>query len=470
MAEIAESSHSSPAAQRPAIRPSLWTDLLRQEDWWAIWIGLGLVAAAVILFAHGGSIKWLAVAPQKWSHAADISSQLRQHAAQYAGLFLLWAVLFGAGTAALGIKLSHFLPAFLVLYLVAGAIYFLGLWDQSAHYNLEPPLVALGLGLLVSNTVGVPGWLDPALRVEFYIKTGIVLLGASLPLTLIAWAGPVAIVQAAIVSLVTFGVIYFAAVRLGLDRRLAATLGTGGAVCGVSGAIAVGGAVGAKKEQVSVVISLVVVWAIVMIFVLPLAARSLGLSTGVAGAWIGTSEFADAAGIAAAQTYGGYAGHVPGIAGNPDAAVTAFTLMKVIGRDMWIGVWAFVLSLIATTRWEKTGVSSRANAGEIWRRFPKFVLGFLLASAIVTVVSKGYSYAEYKKDVLPALVAPLQAFRTWAFTFAFLSIGLTTRLREFASVGARPFYAFTIGVAVNIVLGFVLSTQVFSDFWSRLGQ
>ena len=71
---------------------------------------------------------------------------------------------------------------------------------------------------------------------------------------------------------------------------------------------------------------------------------------------------------------------------------------------------------------------------------------------------------------MPALVAPLQAFRTWAFTFAFLSIGLTTRIREFASIGARPFYAFTIGVLVNVVLGFVLSTQVFNEFWNRLGQ
>src|ERR1700722_6138507 len=465
MTEIAQRTHS-----RLSARPSAWAELFRKEDWWAIWIGLGLVAVAVALFSNGSSIKWIAVAPQKWSNPSDVAAQLRQHATQYGALFLLWAVSLGIGAAALGIKLSRFLPAFLVIYVATGAIYFLGLWDQSAHYNLEPPLVALALGLLISNTVGVPRWLEPGLRVEFYIKTGIVLLGAGLPLTLIGWAGPVAIVQAAIVSLVTFGVIYFSAVRLGLDRRLAATLSTGGAVCGVSGAIAIGGAVGAKKEHVSVAISLVVVWAIVMIFVLPLAARSLHLSTGVAGAWIGTSEFADAAGLAAAQTYGGYAGSVPGIEGHADAAVGAFTLMKVIGRDVWIGVWAFVLSLVATTRWERTQVQSRSDAREIWRRFPKFVLGFLIASAVITLVSKGYDYATYKKDVLPGLVAPLQALRTWAFTFAFLSIGLTTRLREFASVGARPFYAFTIGVVVNVALGFVLSTQVFGEFWNRLGQ
>jgi uncharacterized integral membrane protein (TIGR00698 family) len=463
MADIAQTVDSRLAARR-----SFWGDLFRKEDWWAIWIGLGLIAVSVALFAGGSSIKWIAAAPQKWSHLADVSLQLKQHGLQFAALFVLWSVAFGIGAAALGIKITRFLPAFSLIYLAAGSIYFLGLWDQAAHYNLEPPLVALGLGLLISNTIGVPRWLDPGLRVEFYIKTGIVLLGASLPLTLIAWAGPVAIVQAAIVSLATFGAIYFAAVRLGLDRRLAATLGTGGAVCGVSGAIAVGGAVGAKKEEVSVAISLVVLWAIVMIFVLPLVARALHLSTGVAGAWIGTSEFADAAGLAAAQTYGGYAGNVPGIAGNPDAAVTAFTLMKVIGRDMWIGVWAFVLSLIATTRWERTGIQSRSRASEIWNRFPKFVLGFLIASAVVTLAARGFDYASYKKEVVPALVGPLQVFRTWAFTFAFLSIGLTTRIREFASIGARPLYAFGIGVAVNVVLGFVLSTQVFNEFWTRL--
>ena len=394
--------------------------LPRTEDFWAILIGLGLILLAVALFAGGSSLKWLAVAPQKWSHGPEALGQFRDHATQYLALLVLWALVLGVGTTALGYRLSRFLPAFALVYVASLVLYLLGQWDQAAHYNLEPPLVALAIGLLISNTVGTPQWAQPALRVEFYVKTGIVLLGASLPLTLIAWAGPVAIVQAAIVSLVTFGIIYFVGVHFGLDRRLAATLGTGGAVCGVSGAIAAGGAVGAKKEQVSIAISLVILWAIVTIFVLPLAARALKLPTGVAGAWIGTSEFADAAGLAAAQTYGGYAGSVAGIAGTPEAAVNAFTLMKVIGRDVWIGVWAFVLSIIATTRWEATGVQSSGNAAEIWRRFPKFVLGFLIASAIVTIVSHGYSYADYKKVLQPALVAPLQALRMWAFTFAFL--------------------------------------------------
>src|SRR5665213_3099189 len=426
MTELAEQS-----ARNPLLSQGV-NSVIRKEDWWAIWIGLGLIVVAVALFANGGSIKWIAVAPQKWSHWPDVVAQLRGHGAQYAALFVLWSVLFGIAAGALGFHPARFVVSFLFVYLAAMALYFLGQWDQASHYNLEPPLVALALGLLISNTVGVPRWAEAGLRVEFYIKTGIVLLGISLPLTLIAWAGPVAIAQAAIVSLVSFGVIYFTATRLGLDRRLAAVLGTGGAVCGVSASIAISGAVGAKKEHTSVAISLVVFWAIVLIFVLPLAARSLGLPAGVAGAWIGTSELADATALAAAQAYGGFAGKVAGIAGNADDAVNAFTLMKVIGRDIWIGVWAFVLSIIATTRWQSQG-AQKANAAQIWQRFPKFVIGFLVASLIITLVSRGYSYADYKKLVLPSLVTPLQSLRVWAFTFTFLSIGLTTRIRDFAA-------------------------------------
>jgi len=479
MANVRSSDSSAipPAAERG------WRTLFAKEDWWAIWIGLGLVIAAAILFETrtslvisatiafdtGSILKWLAVTPQKWSTLSEAGTQLGTNSIRYLSLLVLWLVLFGIGVKSLGLRLAEFVPAFAIVFVISALIYTLGAWDQASRYNLEPPLVALLLGLLIANTVRLPDWFVTGLRVEFYVKTGIVLLGAGLPFTLILWAGPVAIAQAAIVSLVTFGVIFFAAVKFGLDRRLAATLGAGGAICGVSGAIAIAGAVGAKKEDAPIAITLVIFWAIVMIFVLPLVSKHLGLSTGVAGAWIGTSEFADAAGFAAAQTYGGYAGQ-PGIAGSPEASIQAFTLMKVIGRDVWIGVWALILSIIATTRWESTGVRSGVNGGEVWRRFPKFVLGFFVASLIITLIAKGYSYDQYKKALTPDLVGPLVGLRTWAFTFCFLSIGLSTRLRDLARAGAKPFYAFTIGVAVNLILGYILSAIVFADFWTKLGN
>src|SRR5262249_13341295 len=276
---------------------------------------------------NGSSLAWIAVTPPRWSTFAQIAAHLGANASRYGAQFLLWTVLFSVAGKAIGYRLSEFVPAFVFVYLLSLLIFVLGQWTVASVSGFEPPIVALLLGLVVSNVIGLPRRLDAGFRTEFYIKTGIILLGATLPFTLIVWAGPVAILQASIVSIATFLVIYWVGLRLGLDRRLAATLGAGGAVCGVSASIAIAGAVGAKKDDAPIAITLVILWAIVMIFVLPIMARLLELPSGVGGAWIGTSEFADAAGIAAAQTYGGLAGH--GIAGTPDQSLFAFTLMKV---------------------------------------------------------------------------------------------------------------------------------------------
>jgi len=450
-------------------RPVRW-GVFANEDWWSVWIGLLVIVLAWALFANGSSLKWLAVAPAKWKTLAEAWQGIASHGASYLALFAAFALLFGTGLAVLGHSLSRFLPAFLILFVASLLIFTASAWVEASRYNLEAPLLALALGLLVSNTVRLPEWFHSGLRVEFYIKVGIVLLGATLPLTLLFWAGPVAVGQATMVSLATFFTIFFASKALGLDKRFAAVLGVGGAVCGVSAAIASGGAVRARREETSMAITLVVVWAIVMIFVLPLASRALGLSTAVAGAWIGTSEFADAAGIAAAQAYGDAARHPGGaIAGAPDAAVQAFTLMKVVGRDIWIGIWAFALAWVATTRWNtEGGVQAKADVREIWARFPKFVIGFVLASALMTWIASHYSLADYRKVVTPDLVAPISTLRAWAFTFCFLSIGLTTRLRSLTATGWRPLLAFTIGVVVNILVGYTLSVHVFADYWNGL--
>lgn len=449
-------------------QPSGWQEFWLKEDWWAVWLGLGIVFLAYIFYLTGSSISWIAVAPAKWSTLSELAMQFSTNAIRYLALLCAFLVLFTIVVSFIGQKPKAFIPSFIFVFILSTIIYFAGSWDQANRYNLEPPLVALALGLFISNVIGLPRWLDAGFRVEFYIKLGIVLLGATLPFTLIIWAGPVAILQASIVSIVTFLAIFFTARKLGLDRRLAAVLGAGGAVCGVSASIAIGGAVRAKKEDPPIAISLVVFWAIIIIFVLPLVARVLQLPTGVAGAWIGTSEFADAAGLAAAQSYGGLAGAHLGISGTADQALASYTLIKVIGRDIWIGIWSFVLALIAVTVWERSETNSKVQVGQIWWRFPKFVIGFLIASVLTTLIVHGDTLGDYNKIVKPALITPITSLRTWAFTFSFLSIGLTTRFRELANAGTKPFIAFTVGVIINLILGYFLSVIIFGHYWSSI--
>jgi uncharacterized integral membrane protein (TIGR00698 family) len=458
----------APPSKR-AVKSVGWKELYLKEDWWAIWLGLGIVIVAYLFFKSGSSIRWIAVMPAQWVSFDQIVTDFTRKAPQYLAQFCMWMVIFCASMKILGHKLSEFIPSFIFVYVFSIIIITLGAWKYASTYTLEPPLVALVLGMIISNFIGLPRWMDTGFRVEYYIKTGIVLLGATLPFTLVIWAGPTAILQATIISVATFLTIYFVGRKLGIDPRLCATLGAGGAVCGVSAAIAVGGAVGAKKEDMPVAIALVVIWAIAMIFFLPLVSRMLGLPTGVAGAWIGSSEFADAAGFAAAQAYGGYAGQVAGISGTSEQAIQAFTLMKVVGRDIWLGIWAFVMAIVATTMWENKG-GSKPQASEIWWRFPKFVIGFMLASIIVTLIASQYTMAEFDKQVVPVLVSPIKNLRTWAFAFCFFSIGLTTRFRELAAAGGKNFLAFSAGATLNVILGFIMSAVIFYEFWANLGR
>ena len=442
--------------QLPAARPPWY----RQEDGWAIFIGLGMVALAslALLAGESGVLKLVTVKFGSWRTPGEGLAALGKALPSLIYLYALLLVPLSIGAARIGYNVTKFGKGLLALYGLAVLVTLLAsnTWFKAAQ--LEGPLVALFVGLAIGNTVRLPAWLHEALRTEYFVKTGIVLMGATLPFTIILQAGPAAISQALIVSFVTFGSIYFAATRLfGLDRRFGATLAAGGSICGVSGAIAIGGACRARPQHVSVAISLVIVWAVAMIFILPSAARVLGLEPGIAGAWIGTSEFADAAGFAAAEAIG------------HESAVQAFTLMKVVGRDMFVGVWAFLVAILSVTVWERQSRDSaeRIDRREIWRRFPKFILGFFVASLLTTAaltLLDGAQATAYSKDVL----GTLKSLRGWFFTLTFLAIGLTTRFRELTAVGIKPFLAFAVGVAINVPVGYFLSVHVFADFWNAL--
>jgi uncharacterized membrane protein YadS len=444
-----------------------WKELYLKEDWWAIYLGIGIVIVSLIAFLNGSTmVKTLTINPGglKWTSIDQLVNHFSANIYLYVLQLLSWLIIFGISTRIMGIKTKEFIPSFIILYLLSIIMFSIGGWANAPKYNLEPPLVALIIGLIIANFIPLPKWMDSGFRVEYYIKTGIVLLGATFPITLVASAGPVALFQATVISLTTCLTIYFVATKVfGLDKRLAAVIGTGGAVCGVSGSMAVASAVGAKKEYLYTSVTLVVIWALIMILFIPFVSQILHLYPGVAGAWVGTSEFADAAGFAAASAYGR-------MAGNEDAAIQGFTLMKVIGRDMWIGIWSFVFALIACLKWEKEECGVRPSPMEIWWRFPKFVIGFFAASLFMTSVTASYATADFNKFVKPGLILPIVSLRSWAFIFCFLSIGLTTRFKELKATGWKPFGAFTIGVFINVVLGFFLSVYVFGDYWMKLGK
>lgn len=464
MTNVGQSLDESSEGARP--KHLGWKELYLKEDWWAVWLGFALMVLAILLFQAGGSniLKALAINPGglKWSSFGQLAGHFSQNAHLYLYQFLFWLILFGATAAIMGANLKEFVPAFIFLYVLSVIMFSIAGWVNAAQFNLEAPLVALILGLVIANVFRLPKWMDSAFRVEYFIKTGIVLLGATFPITLVLTAGPVAIAQATVISLVTCLVIYFVGTRVfGLDRRLAAVMGVGGAVCGVSASMAIAASVNAKKEHLYTSVTLVVGWALVMILVLPFLSRAMGLHPGVAGAWIGTSEFADAAGFAAATTYGK-------MAGNEDAAIKAFTLMKVIGRDLWIGIWSIVFAAIATLVWEKGETGRGPDAREIWWRFPKFVIGFFAASMLMTLFTGSFPTVEFNSAVRPNVLLPLVSLRTWAFIFCFLSIGLTTRFRDLHAVSWKTFWTFTIGVAVNVVLGYILSVIIFGSYWAAI--
>ncbi|CAA7601948.1 Uncharacterised protein family UPF0324, prokaryote [Acididesulfobacillus acetoxydans] len=436
--------------------PGSGSGLLKKEDYWAVWIGLGTVILSIILWAAGSTaMPALAVSFPAWDQFSKVSVYFHSHWGGIVALWFCFLVVFSIAVKVLGHNLKSFIPGFTILFILGVIVSILGASSLAKKWSLEPPLMALLVGLILGNVVPLPKWLDTAFRTEFYVKTGIVLMGATLPFTIILQSGPMAFLQATIVAVSTFLTIYWIGTRLfHLDKRFSTALAAGGSICGVSAAIAIGGSVKAEKNHVSVAISLVVVWAIIMVFALPIVIKALGISPGPGGAWIGTSEFADAAGIAAAASIS-------------EQAIKTFTLMKVVGRDMFVGIWCFIMALIAVTKWERREDGRKPNGKEIWFRFPKFVLGFFAASIVVTLLIASVD-APTAKTVSANIVGPISMIRLWAFIFTFLCIGLTTRFKELAAVGWRPFAAFTAGVIVNVPLGYILSVLVLGGYWTMV--
>lgn len=419
------------------------SSLLTSEDWWSVYLGLSLVLVTYLAFAAKSPLNILKTAlPVDWPKN-DLGAHFAANIGAYVFMYLVLLVITSIGVAVMGGKVSNYIASFTLLYVGALLILILGSQQTLKKYGLEYPFWALVIGLIIGNLWTLPDWFKAAAgRTEFYIKTGIVLLGAGLPFTIIIQGGVWGFLEAFIIVALGFTTAFVIAKRLGYDNKFAAVLGAGGSVCGVSAAIAVGSSVKANEKHVGYVVSLVVLYALGLIFLLPILARILGLNDYVAGAWIGGSELADAAGLAAAAMVS-------------EKAVKTFTLVK-LNRDVMIGILSFLFATLAVTRWERDSGGSRPSPMVIWERFPKFVLAFLVASFLVTSLVVSYGTA-----VNAAVVANLNTVRTWLFVIAFLCIGLNTKIRDVRAMGAKPIIAFTAVVTVNFITGFILANLFF---------
>ena len=315
--------------------------------------------------------------------------------------------------------------------------------------SIEFPVYAIALGLIgnvVLSKLALRDALSKGFRTEFFIKTGLVLLGASINLKVLVTAAGPAIIQALLLISIVFGFTWWLGGRLGLEDKLRALLASAVSICGVSAAIAAAGAVQAKREQLAYAASLVIAFALPSIFLLPWLADVFNLSDAVAGAWIGGTIDTTAA-VAAS---GAIAGERPQIA----------TIVKTT-QNALIGVVAIGLTAYFALKIErKSADEARPTIGQFWERFPKFVLGFIAASIIGTL------YVQWAANAKggAATIATVNDLRTWFLIFAFVSIGLEFSLKGLREAGWRPIVVFASATVVNIVVALGLATVLFGNF------
>ncbi|MER7134079.1 YeiH family protein [Streptosporangium saharense] len=313
---------------------------------------------------------------------------------------------------------------------------------------IEYPVYAIVIGLVgnaVLTLAGVRERLSGGFRTEFFIKTGLVLLGASINLRVIVTAVGPAIVQAIVLITTVFLFTWWLGGRLGLEERLRALLSAAVSICGVSAAIAAAGAVQARREQLAYSASLVIAFALPSIFVLPWLAGVFGLSDEVAGAWIGGNIDTTAAVTAAGAIVG-------------DNALAVASIVKVT-QNALIGVVTIALTAYFAFRVERRPGASSPGLGEFWRRFPKFVLGFVAASVIATWWQTTVTAAQAKP-----VIGVVNDLRVWFLILAFVSIGLEFRVSSLREAGWRPVGVFAAATVVNVVVALGLALLLFGGF------
>ncbi|MBI4400222.1 MAG: putative sulfate exporter family transporter, partial [Nitrospirae bacterium] len=295
---------------------------------------------------------------------------------------------------------------------------------------LEYPLWAVSLGLagnLAISATGVRERLSAAFRTEFFLKTGLVLMGATINFADILRIGAKGVVQAVVVVTAVFFFTWYLSGWFGLESKLRALMAASVSICGVSAAIAAAGAVLAKKEHLVYVATLVIVFALPLMLIQPYAAKAMGLTPDVAGAWIGGNIDTTAAVVGAGAIHS-------------EAAMQVASVVK-LSQNALIGFAAFFLALYWVLVIERQP-DRKPHPRDIWTRFPKFVLGFLVASLVATL-------GIITPDQVKTAIVPL---RNWFLTAAFVCIGLELAFGEFTKVGWKPVMVYFLATLANTAL------------------
>jgi uncharacterized membrane protein YadS len=418
----------------------------------------------------------------KWRTARGVESKARKKVKSatafnqigpLVGLGIFFAVFFGIGIQFMGQSVGRFVVGFAFVFLLAVLAYMFHYQSDIKHYGIGYAAWAIVFGLLVSNTIGTPNWVKPAVQTEYFIKAGLVLLGAEILFGKIVLIGVPGIFVAWIVTPVVLILTYiFGQKVLKIpSKTLNITVSADMSVCGVSAAIATAAACRAKKEELTLAVGMSLVFTSIMMIVMPniikaAAATSFGanpLDPGlqvIGGAWMGGTIDATGAVAAAGEFLG-------------DKALYVAATIKMI-QNVLIGVIAFCVAVYWVVRVDRDRERT-VGAMEIWYRFPKFVLGFLAASIIFSAI-----YASMGSDVGYTMIDNgvirgfTKAFRGWFFCLAFVSIGLATNFRELAVYfkGGKPLVLYLCGQTFNLILtltmAYVMFYIVFNDITASL--
>jgi uncharacterized integral membrane protein (TIGR00698 family) len=352
----------------------------------------------------------------------------------FIGLWILGII----AMAFMGISIGQYTLGFPLIFILAALSFFIAGNATVSYYGLEVVFWALILGLAISNIIGVPTWLKTAVKTEFFIKVGLVLLGAEVLFSTIAKVGAYGMIQAIVVIVAVFYVCVWVARKIGLDDEFAAILGSAVSICGVSAAIAAGGAVKGDPKKVSHTISLVLLCAIPMLIFQPIIAKVIGLSPAVTGAWLGGTIDTTGAVVAAGAISG-------------EAAMSVAVVVK-MAQNVLIGVAAFLLAVWFSFKRQSTG--EKPSLMEIWTRFPKFVLGFIMASVVFSFLMP--------ETTSKSITGVTSGLRVWWFTLAFLCIGLDTKFKDLMVMGGgRPAIVFLVAQSFNIFWTLLFAYLIF---------